>query len=89
MNKILVVGFAIIMVYLIYAPKELPKETFNISVNGETRYHAQIRQGECDRHIMTVRETLLLHYTLLEVQQILSQGIVSANCIKQEIPPKQ
>ena len=80
MSKIFVVALVILTVWIAFLPKELPPVTFNISVMGQTRYYAEMSLSECDRHITTVRQTLLLRYSLIEVQEIFLEKIVEAKC---------
>lgn len=83
-NILIIMALLILGTWITMAPKELPRETFNISVNGKTRYHQQIPQGECSRHIGSARAMLNILYTDSEIQQLLSSKTLEIKCIKQE-----
>jgi len=82
-NVITIMAILILGTWIMMAPKELPKETFNITVNGETRYHQLINQGECARHMVTGRAMLNIFYTDSDIQQLLSSKSLEIKCIKQ------
>jgi len=73
--------------WIFNAPKDLPKDVFNITVNNETQYFTTVQRGDCARHIETARQTLLLTYSLLEVQEMLAEEFIVIQCIKQEVTP--
>lgn len=83
-NIMIIMALLILGTWITMAPKELPRETFNISVNGETIYHQQIPQGECSRHIGTARAMLNIFYTNSEIQQLLTEEVLEVKCIKLE-----
>jgi len=58
--------------WITMAPKELPRETFKITISGETWYHQQLPKGECSRHITTAHAMLTVFYNDAEIQQLFS-----------------
>ena len=53
-NKFLILFVLSYAVILFMVPKELPREILNVSIEGATVQHYQLKQGECSRtmHIM-------------------------------------
>lgn len=84
-NVITIMAILILGTFIMNAPKELPREVFNITVDGKTKFFTKIAQGECARHINTAREVLLLTYSKLEVQGMLSAKFIDIKCIKQDV----
>ena len=57
-NKFLILFAVTYALILFYAPKELPRETLNVSIEGETVRHYQRAQGECSRTKHTIEDIL-------------------------------
>lgn len=62
------------------APKELPPDTLNVSINGETVQHYQRARGECARTKIAMDAL---------IKGLGHDGEIKVNCIRQEVVPQQ
>ncbi len=78
-------AFLIVGTWIFMAPKELPKEIFNLKAQGEVVYHATLPAGECTRHIETVRQTLVMLVGHMDASEMLTEEYVETICIPQVV----